>query len=156
MSSVGLAILIGDLLKQGKRDKVKGSVLAYAVRNAVKNATYVGKTIVPLLVIGQPTGSMSAGPASPFFQKLDTLGMSARDYLVAHYSYATIALVTLLASAVAFLVSYSILVNYSRKLTVFAFKNISAEALYGLLIAIVPLSSILRCWNTRAIRNNNR
>jgi hypothetical protein len=139
MSPVGLTILIGDLLKQGKRDKIKGSVLAYTVRDAVKNATYIGGTIVPLLVIGQPTGPMSAGPAAPFFQKLDTLGMSARDYLITHYSYTTIALVTLLASAVAFLVSYPILVKYSRKLTVFVFKNISAEALYGLLIAIVLL-----------------
>jgi putative tricarboxylic transport membrane protein len=89
MSSVGLTILIGDLLKQGKRDKVKGAVLVYTVRDAVKNATYVGKTIVPLLVIGQPTGSMSAGSAASFFQKLDILGTSARDYLVTHYSYVT-------------------------------------------------------------------
>jgi hypothetical protein len=42
MSPVGLTILIGDLLKGSKRDEVRGAVLAYTVRDAIKNATYIG------------------------------------------------------------------------------------------------------------------
>ncbi len=141
MSPVGLTILIGDLLREGKKDKVKGSILAYTVRDAIKNATYIGGTLIPLLVIGQPTGPMAAGPALPFFQKLESLGMSARDYMVMHYDYATIVFSVIGASLIAFLVAYPILVKYSRKITLAVFRRVPAEALYGLFIAIVLMLS---------------
>jgi hypothetical protein len=141
MSPVGLTILIGDLLRESKKDKVRGSVLAYTVRDAVKNATYIGGTVIPLLVIGQPTGPMAAGPAMPFFQKLENLGMSARDYLVTHYDYLTISLSIIGASLIAFFIAYPILVKYSRKITVAVFRRVPAEALYGLFIAIVIMLS---------------
>jgi hypothetical protein len=141
MSPVGLTILIGDLLRESKKDKVRGSVLAYTVRDAVKNATYIGGTVIPLLVIGQPTGPMAAGPAMPFFQKLENLGMSARDYLVTHYDYLTISLSLIGSSLIAFLIAYPILVKYSRKITVAVFRRVPAEALYGLFIAIVIMLS---------------
>ncbi len=80
MSPVGLTVLIGDILKKSKKDEVRGSVLAYTVRDAIKNATYVGGTLIPLIVIGAPIGPMSAGPAAPFFQKIDSLGMTPREY----------------------------------------------------------------------------
>jgi hypothetical protein len=137
MSPVGLTILIGDLLKGSKRDEVRGAVLAYTVRDAIKNATYIGGTVIPLLLIGQPTGPMAAGPAMPFFTKIESLGATPRDYLLSHYSYSTIALMMLAASAIAFIVSYPILVKYSRRITLAVFRRISAEALYGLFIAIV-------------------
>lgn len=141
MSPVGLTILIGDLLRESKKDRVKGSILAYTVRDAVKNATYVGGTLIPLLVIGQATGPMAAGPALPFFQKLDNLGMSARDYIMTHYDYATIVASVLGATVIAFLVAYPILVKYSRTITLAVFRRVPAEALYGLFIAIVIMLS---------------
>ncbi|MEM0086501.1 MAG: tripartite tricarboxylate transporter permease [Zestosphaera sp.] len=141
MSPVGLTILIGDLLRESKKDRIKGSVLAYTVRDAIKNATYIGGTLIPLLVIGQPTGPMAAGPAMPFFQKLESLGMSARDYIVTNYDYMTIAVAVIAASAIAFLVAYPILVKYSRKITLAVFRRVPAEALYGLFIAIVIMLS---------------
>ncbi|MEM2005130.1 MAG: tripartite tricarboxylate transporter permease [Zestosphaera sp.] len=141
MSPVGLTILIGDLLRESKRDKVKGSILAYTVRDAVKNATYIGGTLIPLLVIGQATGPMAAGPALPFFQKLDNLGMSARDYIMTHYDYATIVASVLGATLIAFAVAYPVLVKYSRTLTLAVFRRVPAEALYGLFIAIVIMLS---------------
>ena len=141
MSPVGLTILIGDLLRESKKDKIRGSVLAYTVRDAIKNATYVGGTLIPLLVIGQPTGPMAAGPAMPFFQKLESLGTTPRDYLVANYDYLTIALAVLAASAIAFAVAYPLLVKYSRKITLAVFRRVPAEALYGLFIAIVIMLS---------------
>jgi len=137
MSPVGLTILIGDLLREGSRDRVKGAVLAYTVRDAIKNATYVGGTLIPLLVIGQPTGPMAAGPAMPFFTKLDSLGMTPRDYIVSRYDYVTIVISLLLASAIAFLIAYPLLVRYSRSITLAVFRRVPAEALYGLFIAIV-------------------
>jgi hypothetical protein len=137
MSPVGLTILIGDLLREGSRDRVKGAVLAYTVRDAIKNATYVGGTLIPLLVIGQPTGPMAAGPAMPFFTKLDSLGMTPRDYIVSRYDYVTIVISLLLASAIAFLIAYPLLVRYSRSMTLAVFRRVPAEALYGLFIAIV-------------------
>jgi len=137
MSPVGLTTLIGDLLRESKKDRVKGALLAYTVRDAIKNATYIGGTIVPLLVIGQPTGPMSAGPAAPFFQKIEALGMTPRDYMVSHYGYTTIALVAVASSAIAFLIAYPILVKYSRRLTLALFRNVPAEALYAVFISIV-------------------
>jgi hypothetical protein len=137
MSPVGLTILIGDLLRESSRDRVKGAVLAYTVRDAIKNATYVGGTLIPLLVIGQPTGPMAAGPAMPFFTKLDSLGMTPRDYIVSRYDYVTIVISLLLASAIAFLIAYPLLVRYSRSITLAVFRRVPAEALYGLFIAIV-------------------
>jgi Tripartite tricarboxylate transporter TctA family. len=139
MSPVGLTILIGDLLKSSKRDVVRASVLAYTVRDSIKNATYVGGTLIPLLVVGHPTGPMSAGPAMPFFQKLEVLGMSARDYIMTNYSYATIVFTILLSTIIAVLVVYPILVKWSRKLTLLVFRKVPAEALYGLFISIVIL-----------------
>lgn len=141
MSPVGLTILIGDLLREGKKDKVKGSILAYTVRDAIKNATYIGGTLIPLLVIGQPTGPMAAGPALPFFQKLESLGMTARDYIMTHYDYTTIVLSVIGASLIAFVVAYPILVKYSRRITLAVFRRVPAEALYGLFIAIVLMLS---------------
>ncbi|MCS7099891.1 MAG: tripartite tricarboxylate transporter permease [Sulfolobales archaeon] len=141
MSPVGLTILIGDLLREGSRDRTRGAVLAYTVRDAIKNATYVGGTLVPLLVIGVPTGPMSAGPAGPFFQKLESLGMTPRDYIVKNYDYVTIAAALLLATGISFLIAYPILVKYSRKITLAVFRRIPAEALYGLFIAIVLMLS---------------
>jgi len=137
MSPVGLTILIGDILRESKKDKVKGSVLAYAVRDAIKNATYVGGTLIPLIVIGVPVGPMSAGPAAPFFQKIDSLGMSPREYLLTHYDYLTLTIVAFASTALAFLISYPVLVKYSRKLTLAVFKRVPAESLYGLFLAIV-------------------
>lgn len=136
MSPVGLTTLIGDLLRESSRDRVKGAVLAYTVRDAIKNATYVGGTLIPLLVIGQPSGPMTVGPAAPFFTKLENLGMTPRDYIVSRYDYATIAVSLLLASAIAFLVAYPLLVRYSRSMTLAVFRRVPAEALYGLFIAI--------------------
>ncbi|MEM0486844.1 MAG: tripartite tricarboxylate transporter permease [Sulfolobales archaeon] len=141
MSPVGLTILIGDLLRESSKDKTRGAVLAYTVRDAIKNATYIGGTLIPLLVIGEPTGPMAAGPAAPFFQKLDSIGMTPRDYIVSRYDYATVVLMILLATAVSFSIAYPILVKYSRKLTLAVFKRVPAEALYGLFIAIVIMLS---------------
>ncbi|MEM4659908.1 MAG: tripartite tricarboxylate transporter permease [Sulfolobales archaeon] len=141
MSPVGLTILIGDLLRESSKDKTRGAVLAYTVRDAIKNATYIGGTLIPLLVIGEPTGPMAAGPAAPFFQKLDSIGMTPRDYILNRYDYATIVLMILLATAVSFSIAYPILVKYSRKLTLAVFKRVPAEALYGLFIAIVIMLS---------------
>ncbi|MEM1930940.1 MAG: tripartite tricarboxylate transporter permease [Sulfolobales archaeon] len=141
MSPVGLTILIGDLLRESSKDKTRGAVLAYTVRDAIKNATYIGGTLIPLLVIGEPTGPMAAGPAAPFFQKLDSIGMTPRDYILSRYDYATIVLMILLATAVSFSIAYPILIKYSRKLTLAVFKRVPAEALYGLFIAIVIMLS---------------
>jgi hypothetical protein len=80
---------------------------------------------------------MAAGPAMPFFTKLENLGMTPRDYIVSRYDYVTIAISLLLASAVAFLVAYPLLVRYSRSMTLAVFRRVPAEALYGLFIAIV-------------------
>ncbi|MCX8185088.1 MAG: tripartite tricarboxylate transporter permease [Sulfolobales archaeon] len=141
MSPVGLTILIGDLLRESRKDKIRGAVLAYTVRDAIKNATYVGGTLIPLLVIGVPTGPMAAGPAAPFFQKLESLGATPRDVIVSNYSYPTIVAVLLLATAISFLIAYPILVKYSRRITLAVFRRIPAEALYGLFIAIVLMLS---------------
>lgn len=141
MSPVGLTILVGDLLRESTKDRVRGAVLAYTVRDAIKNATYIGGTLVPLLVIGAPTGPMAAGPAAPFFQKLDSLGMTPRDYIVTRYDYSTVVLMLLLATAVSFSIAYPVLVRYSRRLTVAVFRRVPAEALYGLFIAIVIMLS---------------
>lgn len=137
MSPVGLTVLIGDILKKSKKDEVRGSVLAYTVRDAIKNATYVGGTLIPLIVIGAPVGPMSAGPAAPFFQKIDSLGMTPREYLLTHYDYLTLTVVAFASTALAFLISYPILVKYSRKLTLVVFRKVPAESLYGLFLAIV-------------------
>ncbi len=141
MSPVGLTILIGDLIRGSVRDRVRGAVLAYTVRDAIKNATYIGGILIPLLVIGVPTGPMAAGPAAPFFHKLESLGATPRDYIVSRYDYPTIAVALLAATAIAFLVAYPILVRYSRRLTVAVFRRVPAEALYGLFIAIVIMLS---------------
>lgn len=141
MSPVGLTTLIGDLLRESKKDRVRGAVLAYTVRDAIKNATYIGGTLIPLLVIGAPTGPMAAGPAAPFFSKYDHLGMTARDFIVTHYDYLTIVVMIFISTAIAFLVAYPILVKYSRALTLAVFRRVPAEALYGLFIAIVLMLS---------------
>lgn len=141
MSPVGLTTLIGDLLRESSRDKVKGAVLAYTVRDAIKNATYIGGTVIPLLMIGAPVGPMPAGPAAPFFQKYEHLGMTARDFIVSKYDYTTIAVMLFLATAIAFLVAYPVLIKYSRKLTLAVFRRVPAETLYGLFIAIVIMLS---------------
>ncbi|MEM2007357.1 MAG: tripartite tricarboxylate transporter permease [Sulfolobales archaeon] len=141
MSPVGLTILIGDLLRESSKDKTRGAVLAYTVRDAIKNATYIGGTLIPLLVIGEPTGPMAAGPAAPFFQKLDSIGMSPRDYIVSRYDYPTVVLMLFIATAVSFFIAYPVLVKYSRKLTLAVFRRVPAEALYGLFIAIVIMLS---------------
>jgi hypothetical protein len=137
MSPVGLTILVGDLLKGLKRNPLEASILAYTVRDGVKNATYIGGLLIPLLVIGAPTGPMSAGPGLPFFTEIR--GVVPAKYIVANYSYPEIALTLLLSTAVAVLVVYPMLIRYSRKLTLLVFKTIPAESLYGLFLAIVVL-----------------
>ena len=139
MSPVGLTILIGDILRGTKKDPVKGAMLAYAVRDAIKNATYIGGTLIPLLVLGVPTGPMSAGPAFPFFA--DMGGWKPVDYILQTYDYATIAGVILLSVAVGILVAYTILTKFSRRITLFVFRKIPAEALYAVFLAIVLLLS---------------
>ena len=142
MSPVGLTILIGDLLKSLKRRAVEAAVLAYTVRDAIKNATYTGGLLIPLLVIGNPTGPMSAGPGAPFFTKLDSLGgLTPAEYLSKNYDYLTISLTILASIFLASIISYPILVRYSRALTLLVFRRVPAESLYGLFIAIVLLLS---------------
>ena len=139
MSPVGLTILIGDLLKKTKRDPLRGAFLAYSVRDAIKNATYIGGTLIPLLVIKQPTGPMSAGPAMPFFMDIAAVGSTAAEYLTTHYSYAALALHIVLSATIGAAIAYTVLVKYSRKLTLLVFRRVSAEALYALFISIVLL-----------------
>jgi len=137
ISPVGLTILFGDLLKATKKDETAGAVLAYTVRDGIKNATYIGGTIIPMLVIGAATGPMSAGPAGPFF--LDLGNGNASSYLIQNYSLFSLAMVTVFSATVSFLVVYPVLLRYSRKIALFLFRRVSAEALYGLFIAIVIL-----------------
>ena len=137
ISPVGLTILFGDLLKATKKDEIAGAVLAYTVRDGIKNATYIGGTIIPMLVIGAATGPMSAGPAGPFF--LDLGKGSASAYLIQNYSLFSLAMVTVFSATVSFMIVYPVLLRYSRKIALFLFRHVSAEALYGLFIAIVIL-----------------
>lgn len=139
MSPVGLTILIGDTLRDTQKDRVKGALLAYSVRDAIKNATYIGGTLIPLIVLGQPAGPMSAGPALPFFKGVEINGMNAASYILNTYSYPTLAGIVIFSVLLGILVAYPILIKYSRTITVFVFKRIPAEALYGLFIAIVLL-----------------
>ncbi|MGC8753121.1 MAG: tripartite tricarboxylate transporter permease [Fervidicoccaceae archaeon] len=139
MSPVGLTILIGDTLRETKKDRLQGSLLAYTVREGVKLGTYIGGTLIPLLVIGQATGPMSAGPAAPFFQKLPNIGVEPFRYILSHYSYVEIAVMVIFSTVVSLLVAYPLIVKYSRSLTLLVFKRVSAEALYGIFIAIVLL-----------------
>lgn len=138
ISPVGLTILFGDLLKTTKRDEVEASVLAYTVRDGIKNAAYIGGIVIPMVVIGAATGPMSAGPAGPFFLDLGR-GISASSYLVANYSLGYLAIITLTAVTTSFLIVYPVLLRYSRKIALFLFRHVSAEALYALFIAIVLL-----------------
>ena len=137
MSPVGLTILIGDLIKGVKRRLLEASILAYTVRDAIKNATYIGGTLIPLLVIHQPTGPMSAGPALPFFTEIEALGGRPVDYLIENYGLGLIAVTVLASITVASLIAYPLLIKYSRAITLFVFRRIPAESLYGLFIAIV-------------------
>lgn len=138
ISPVGLTILFGDLLKTTKKDEVEASVLAYTVRDGIKNAAYIGGIVIPMVVIGAATGPMSAGPAGPFFLDLGR-GISASSYLVTNYSLGYLAIITLIAATTSFLIVYPVLLRYSRKIALFLFKHVSAEALYALFIAIVLL-----------------
>jgi hypothetical protein len=138
ISPVGLTILFGDMLKATKKGEVEASVLAYTVRDGIKNAAYIGGIVIPMIVIGAATGPMSAGPAGPFFLDLGR-GMSASSYLVSNYSVAHLALVALFAFTVSFIIIYPVLLKYSRKIALFLFRHVSAEALYALFIAIVLL-----------------
>jgi len=138
ISPVGLTILFGDMLKATKKDEVEGSVLAYTVRDGIKNASYIGGIVIPMVVIGAATGPMSAGPAGPFFLDLGR-GMSASGHLVANHSIAHLAIVALFAATISFLIVYPTLLRYSRKIALFLFRHVSAEALYALFIAIVLL-----------------
>ncbi len=137
MSPVGLTILIGDLIKGLKRAPVEASILAYTVRDGIKNATYIGGLLIPLIVIGAPTGPMSAGPGAPFFTEIK--GVIPAKYITTHYSYIELSLVLLLSTLIAALIVYPILIRYSRKLTLIVFKRVPAESLYGLFITIVIL-----------------
>ncbi|MEM0021781.1 MAG: tripartite tricarboxylate transporter permease [Fervidicoccaceae archaeon] len=139
MSPVGLTILIGDTLRETKKDRLQGSLLAYTVREGVKLGTYVGGTLIPLLVIGAATGPMSAGPAAPFFQTIQSIGMQPYKYILSHYSYGEVAAMILFSVIISLLVAYPLIVKYSRSLTLLVFRKVSAEALYGLFIAIVLL-----------------
>ena len=139
MSPVGLTTLIGDLLRESKRDRLRGSILAYTTREGIKLGTYIGGTIIPLFVIGVPTGPMSAGPAQPFFQDLKSLGTTAGKYILSHYSYTEIILVLLYSAIISLLITYPLIVKYSREITLYVFKKISAESLYGLFLAIAVI-----------------
>jgi hypothetical protein len=137
ISPVGLTILFGDLLKTTKKDEVEASVLAYTVRDGIKNAAYIGGIVIPMVVIGAATGPMSAGPAGPFFLDLGK-GISASNYL-SSYSIGYLAIIALIAATTSFLIVYPVLLRYSRKIALFLFRHVSAEALYALFIAIVLL-----------------
>jgi Tripartite tricarboxylate transporter TctA family. len=137
MSPVGLTILIGDLIKGLKRTPLEASILAYTVRDGVKNATYIGGLLIPLLVIGSPTGPMSAGPGLPFFTEIG--GVVPAKYITSNYSHLEISVALLLSAVIASLVVYPILIRYSRRLTLLVFKSVPAESLYGLFLSIVVL-----------------
>ena len=137
MSPVGLTLLIGDLLRESKKNRLEGSLLAYSTREGIKLGTYIGGTLIPLFVIGAPTGPMSAGPARPFFDKISVLdGLSAGEYILKHYSYTDIFIALLYSAAISLLITYPLIVRYSREITLYVFRRISAESLYGLFLAI--------------------
>lgn len=137
MSPVGLTILIGDIVKSLKGSVLEGSILAYTVRDGIKNATYIGGLLIPLLVIGAPTGPMSTGPGLPFFTEVN--GAIPAKYITSHYSHLEISIILLLSALIAIAITYPLLVLYSRSLTLLVFKRIPAESLYGLFIAIVVI-----------------
>jgi len=60
MSPVGLTVLFGDLTKESQKDELKGSLMAYAVRDAIKNATYIGGSLQSLL----PSAAQHQGTSS--------------------------------------------------------------------------------------------
>lgn len=136
MSPVGLTTLIGDILRESKRDRLEGSLLAYTTREGIKLGTYIGGTLIPLIVIGSPTGPMSAGPAAPFFQQIDSIKAKPYEYILSHYSYLDITILLLYSAVVSLLITYPLIVKYSREITLYVFRKISAESLYGLFIAI--------------------
>lgn len=136
MSPVGLTILIGDLLRESKKNRLEGAILAYTTREGIKLGTYIGGTLIPLIVIGAPTGPMSAGPAYPFFQKIDLIGKEPFKYILEKYSYLDISLILIYSALISLAITYPLIVKYSREITLYVFRKISADSLYGLFIAI--------------------
>ncbi|HJV17104.1 MAG TPA: tripartite tricarboxylate transporter permease [Bacillales bacterium] len=134
-SPTAMTALMGDLIGSRVKGIYKRSTTSVAAMNGVTEATFIAETIIPLVAFGIPISPVALGPAAALFNAPPVFSvdhnlhhlMSSTDFLI----YGAIGLI------IGSLIAYPLVMNYSRKATVFIMKYLSQEAIIGMFIAIV-------------------
>lgn len=129
MSPVGMTILIGELFSSRIKDPVEKASRSISTMDALTNATYLSGTLIPLIALGIPLSPVAIGPANALFNAppVYTLDNNLHHILTTtDFLWATI-----IGSAVALLLTYFVVVNYSQQICRFVFKWIPHEAMLG-------------------------
>jgi putative tricarboxylic transport membrane protein len=134
-SPTAMAALMGGLIDSRIKGIYKRSTTSIAAMNGVTESTFIAETIIPLVAFGIPISPVALGPAAALFNAPPVFSvnhnlhhlMSSTDFLI----YGAIGLI------VGASIAYPLVMNYSRKATVFIMKYISQEAIIGMFIAIV-------------------
>lgn len=134
-SPTAMTALMGDLIGSRIKGIYKRSTTSVSAMNGVTESTFIAETIIPLVAFGIPISPVTLGPAAALFNAPPVYSLdhnlhhllSPLDFLI----YGAIGLV------VGALIAYPLVMNYSRKATVFIMKYFSQEAIIGMFIAIV-------------------
>lgn len=137
LSAVGMTTLLGELFSKSEKDPVKRSSLAIAVMEALANATYIAGALIPLIALGIPLSSVALGPANPLFNAPPVHTLDHNMYHILDFSDFIIA--SVIGVGVALVITYFIVMKYSREICLFVFKFIPHEAILGLFLGLVLL-----------------
>lgn len=140
-SAVGITTLIGELFSSREKDPVKKSSLAIAVMEALANATYIAGSLIPLIALGIPLSSVALGPGNALFNAPPVFTLEHNMHHLLSMSEFVWAIC--IGVGVSLIITYVLIVKYSREICNFVFKWIPHEAILGLFLGLVLLLAFM-------------
>ncbi|MCU9615046.1 tripartite tricarboxylate transporter permease [Caldibacillus lycopersici] len=141
LSAVGTTTLIGELFSNREKDPVKKSSLAIACMEALANATYISGSLIPLIALGIPLSSVALGPANALFNAPPVFTLEHNLHHI--LSMGDFLWATLIGIGISLVLTYFVIVRYSKQICTFVFKWIPHEAILGLFLGLVLLLAFM-------------
>ena len=140
-SAVGITTLVGELFSKGEKEPVKRSSMAISIMEALANATYISGSLIPLIALGIPLSSVALGPANPLFIAPPVFN---KEYNLHHLlSFSDYLMAALIGVGISLVITYILIVKYSKEICLFVFKRVPHEAILGLFVSLVALLSYM-------------
>ncbi|MDR3561343.1 MAG: tripartite tricarboxylate transporter permease [Negativicutes bacterium] len=141
-SSVGITVLTGEIVQARVKSFYEKLTTSVAIMNAATEATYLCEILIPLVAFGLPLSAVAMGAGFALFNAPPIFTSSP----VVHNLHNLLTPIQflwggLLAVSVAAVIAYPLAMNYARKASVWAMRNISQESLLAMFSGLLVVLS---------------